>query len=33
MLGSIADKRGATVITLIHRQQTISLLGIPLMRH
>jgi ClpP class serine protease len=33
MLGSIADKRGATVITLIHRQETISLLGLPLMRH
>jgi ClpP class serine protease len=33
MLGMIAEKRNATVITLIHRQETISLLGIPLMRH
>jgi ClpP class serine protease len=33
MLASIADRRGATVITLIHRQETISLLGIPLVRH
>jgi ClpP class serine protease len=29
----IASKRDATVITLIHRQETISLLGIPLIRH
>jgi ClpP class serine protease len=33
MLGRIASKRDATVITLIHRQETLSLLGIPLMRH
>jgi ClpP class serine protease len=32
-LASIAVKREATVITLIHRQETLSLLGIPLMRH
>jgi hypothetical protein len=28
-LASIAAKREATVITLIHRQETLSLLGIP----
>jgi hypothetical protein len=33
MLASISDKRDATVITLIHRQETISLLGFPIMRH
>jgi ClpP class serine protease len=33
MLASIAHKRDATVITLIHRQETIALLGFPLMRH
>jgi ClpP class serine protease len=33
MLAQIASKRDATVITLIHRQETISLLGIPLVRH
>jgi ClpP class serine protease len=33
MLASISRKRDATVITLIHRQETISLLGFPLMRH
>jgi ClpP class serine protease len=33
MLARIAEKRDATVITLIHRQETISLLGFPLMRH
>jgi ClpP class serine protease len=33
MLGVIAGKRDATVITLIHRQETISLLGLPLVRH
>src|SRR2546423_15491623 len=33
MLGAIAGKRDATVITLIHRQETISLLGLPLVRH
>jgi ClpP class serine protease len=33
MLGQIAARRDATVITLIHRQETISLLGFPLMRH
>lgn len=32
-LSQIARDRDATVITLIHRQETISLLGIPLMRH
>jgi ClpP class serine protease len=32
-LGQIAEQRDATVITLIHRQETISLLGFPLMRH
>jgi ClpP class serine protease len=31
-LAIIARRRGATVITLIHRQETLSLLGIPLMR-
>jgi len=29
MLGQIAPRRDATVITLIHRQETISLLGFP----
>jgi ClpP class serine protease len=33
MLGQIAARRDATVITLIHRQETLSLLGFPLMRH
>jgi len=33
MLASISSKRGATVITLIHRQETMSFLGFPLMRH
>jgi ClpP class serine protease len=33
MLATIAERREATVITLIHRQETLSLLGIPLMRH
>jgi ClpP class serine protease len=33
MLGKIARRRDATVITLIHRQETIALLGFPLMRH
>src|SRR4051812_16955977 len=32
-LASIAGKRNATAITLIHRQETLSLLGIPLVRH
>jgi ClpP class serine protease len=32
-LASIARKRDATVITLIHRQETVSLLGIPLARY
>ncbi|HEY2937735.1 MAG TPA: hypothetical protein VGJ25_14120 [Gaiellaceae bacterium] len=32
-LGRLSALRGATVITLIHRQETISLLGVPLMRH
>jgi ClpP class serine protease len=33
MLASISSKRDATVITLIHRQETMSLLGFPIMRH
>ena len=33
VLGLIATRRDATVITLIHRQETISLLGIPLARY
>jgi ClpP class serine protease len=33
VLALIATRRDATVITLIHRQQTISLLGIPLARY
>jgi len=33
ILGLIATRRDATVITLIHRQETISLLGIPLARY
>ncbi|MGZ6582300.1 MAG: SDH family Clp fold serine proteinase [Gaiellaceae bacterium] len=33
VLATISSKRDATVITLIHRQETISLLGIPLVRH
>ncbi len=32
-LSRLASQRDATVITLIHRQETISLLGVPLMRH
>jgi hypothetical protein len=32
-LAKIAQKRDATVITLIHRQKTVSLLGIPLARY
>ncbi len=32
-LASIASKRDATAITLIHRQETLSLLGFPLSRH
>ena len=32
-LGRLAAQREATVITLIHRQETIALLGVPLMRH
>jgi ClpP class serine protease len=32
-LAQIAEKRNATVITLIHRQETLSFLGIPLIRH
>jgi ClpP class serine protease len=32
-LGALSAKREATVITLIHRQETIALLGVPLMRH
>jgi ClpP class serine protease len=33
MLAVIARRRHASVITLIHRQETLSFLGIPLMRH
>jgi ClpP class serine protease len=33
MLASISSKRDATVITLIHRQETMSFLGFPIMRH
>jgi ClpP class serine protease len=33
MLASISRKRDATVITLIHRQETMSFLGFPIMRH
>lgn len=32
-LATLSRERDATVITLIHRQETISLLGVPLMRH
>jgi ClpP class serine protease len=32
-LGKIADARSATVITLIHRQETMSLFGFPLVRY
>jgi ClpP class serine protease len=32
-LAKISSRRGATVITLIHRQETISFLGLPLVRH
>ena len=32
-LANIARRREATVITLIHRQETFALLGIPLVRH
>jgi ClpP class serine protease len=32
-LSKIAEERDATVITLIHRQETLSFLGIPLVRH
>ncbi len=33
MLATIAARRNVTVITLIHRQETLSLLGFPVMRH
>jgi ClpP class serine protease len=33
MLAAISEKRNASVITLIHRQETMSLLGIPLARY
>jgi hypothetical protein len=33
MLATIAKRRDATVITLIHRQKTLSLLGVPLARY
>lgn len=32
-VAKLARKRDATVITLIHRQETVSFLGIPLVRH
>jgi ClpP class serine protease len=32
-LGVLAKKRGATMITLIHRQETMSLFGFPLVRY
>ena len=32
-LERLSAARDATVITLIHRQETVSFLGIPLMRH
>ena len=32
-LARISAARGATVITLIHRQETFSFLGLPLVRH
>lgn len=32
-LERLSQQRDATVITLIHRQETIALLGVPLMRH
>src|SRR3982074_2253779 len=32
-LAKIAKMSGATVITLIHRQETMSILGFPIMRH
>lgn len=32
-LSRLSSLRGATVITLIHRQETFSLLGLPLVRH
>jgi ClpP class serine protease len=32
-LSAISRERGATVITLIHRQETMSLLGFPLVRY
>ena len=32
-LARLSQQRDATVITLIHRQETVSFLGIPLMRH
>jgi ClpP class serine protease len=33
LLAKIAKKRDATVITLIHRQETFAFFGIPLVRH
>src|SRR6266850_1150438 len=32
-LAAIAEKRGATVITLIHRQETMQFLGFPIARY
>jgi ClpP class serine protease len=33
VLGQLSAQREATVITLIHRQETVSFLGLPLVRH
>ncbi len=33
ILGALARKRGSNVITLVHRQESIGLLGIPLYRY
>jgi ClpP class serine protease len=33
VLGQLSAKRNATVITLIHRQETVAFLGLPLVRH
>src|SRR5918992_2391249 len=32
-LGRLSERRGGTVITLIHRQETMSLLGFPIVRY
>jgi ClpP class serine protease len=33
VLGRLSAEREATVITLIHRQETVSFLGVPIVRH